>query len=121
MRRAPLPLVGARLSRRFLRAFDRESAAGETVAGQLPSCALSTIEGRGISEFLAATSNTLRMVEIVANDTIVVAGLVSAAAFGNCICARNGGGGASAMSVAVDPHDNATEPAQRRAAAALFS
>ena len=43
-RRAPLPLVGARLSRRFLRDFDRESAAGETAARRLPSCGLSTIE-----------------------------------------------------------------------------
>jgi hypothetical protein len=46
-----------------------------------------------MSEFLAATSNSLRAVEIVANDTIVVAGLVSATAFGNCVCARADGDG----------------------------
>jgi hypothetical protein len=43
--RAPLLLGGARPSLRFLRAFDRESAAGETAAWRLPNCGLSTIEG----------------------------------------------------------------------------
>jgi hypothetical protein len=63
-----------------------------------------------MSEFLAATSNTLRTVEIIANDTIVVAGLVSAAAFGNCVCARASGDGhfASARVVAVDLPDAVT-------------
>jgi thiazole synthase ThiGH ThiG subunit len=41
-----------------------------------------------MSEFLAATSNTLRTAETVAHDTIVVARLVSAAPFGNSVCAR---------------------------------
>jgi hypothetical protein len=55
-----------------------------------------------MSEFLAATSNSLRAVEIVANDTIVVAGLVSAAAFGNCVCARADGDGRFARAPAAE-------------------
>src|SRR5258705_1385618 len=114
-RRAPLPPVGARLSCRFLRDFDRESAAGGKAAWRLPSAGLSMIERRETSKFLAARLSTLRAVEIVANDTIVVAGLVPAAPFGDCICARAGGDGrfASALAAAVDMPGTAISARER--------
>src|SRR6202140_2730926 len=63
-----------------------------------------------MSEFPAATPNPLRAREIVANDTIVVAGLVSASPFGNYVCARAGGAGrfARGPAVAVDLPDATT-------------
>src|SRR3984893_6398462 len=53
--------------------------------------------------------------EIVANDTTVVAGLVSAAPFGNYVCARAGGAGrfARAPAAAVDLPGTATSAGER--------
>ena len=57
------------------------------------SCALSTIGRCGTSGSAAATSNTLRGMEIVANDAVAVAGLVPATASGNGVCVRAGDAG----------------------------
>ena len=100
-RRALIQQGGPHRSRPFGKNSDRAWAAGAPDGWRSRNCALSTIGRCRTSGSPAAISNTLRGMEIVANDAVAVAGLGPATSSGDGVCVRAGDAGHRARTLAA--------------------